>query len=289
MGMIDGSGVSSHDLDFVIKWLKECYSADLLTEKETGISLQDYGSYEFFERLLKQIVNREGFGDLLAEGAHRVSDAHGQTGKEYIDDVNRGFKESYQPRFIPTSALLAAVESSGRLSLYHTWASRILLKHVEEPSGRGWLSNEEWVGRIKELFGTDKVIDHSEYGFYQPDKAHLAKWTEDYKTAAAGCFILCDWTMGHFWSWYSDQPNRREPAPENESKAFALVTGIEMDVNGMLTVGERVRNIERAVMVREGRRRADDTLAAHCFTEPPVKNSSASKKAGFVPGPDVQN
>jgi aldehyde:ferredoxin oxidoreductase len=54
----------------------------------------------------------------------------------------------------------------------------------------------------------------------------------------------------------------------------------------MLTVGERVRNIERAIMVRQGRRRADDTLAAHCFTEPPVKDSSASKNAGCVPGPD---
>lgn len=82
--------------------------------------------------------------------------------------------------------MVAAFESSLRLSLYHTWATRILTKHSQEPSGRGWLTNEEWVGRIKEVFGTDKVMDHTDEGFYQPDKAGLAKWTEDYKTVGAG-------------------------------------------------------------------------------------------------------
>jgi aldehyde:ferredoxin oxidoreductase len=200
VGLVDGYGINSHDMDFIIAWLRGCYEAGLLREEETGISLEDYGSYEFFERLITKVATREGFGDLLAEGVHRASDALGGVGKEFIKDVNRGFKESYQPRSIPTSTLLAAFESSGRLSLYHTWANRTLMKHCEEPNGRGWLSNDEWVGRIKELFGTEKVIDHSDEGFYQPDKAFLAKWTEDYKTAAAGCFILCDSITGHFWS-----------------------------------------------------------------------------------------
>ena len=156
--------------------------------------------------------------------------------------------------------------------------------------GRGWLSNDEWVGRVTEVFGTDKVIDHSDEGFYSPDKAYLAKWTEDYKTAGAGCFILCDWVMGQFWSWYSDEPHRRESSPENESRAFSLATGIGMTVADMLRLGERVRNMERAIMVREGRRRASDTLADYCFTTPQEKPSSfelsSSLLPGNVPGPD---
>jgi aldehyde:ferredoxin oxidoreductase len=281
MGLIDGSGVSTHDIDFIVNWLRGCYQAGLLREEETGVSFQDFGSYEFYEGLIRRIVDREGFGDLMAEGAHRASDSLGKLGKEFINDPSRGFKESYQPRIIPTSALLAAFESNGRLSLYHTWPSRIFFKHAEEPNGRGWLNNGEWVSRIREIFGTDKVIDHSEEGFYRPDKAFLAKWTEDYKTAGAGCFILCDWVMGHFWSWYSDKPNRGEPSAENESWAYALVTGHEMDVAGMLKVGERVRNVERMIAVRKGRRRADDTLADYCFNDFP-----AAKAKGKVPGPD---
>ena len=65
IGLIDGNGVGSHDLDFIMNWLKGCYDAGLLTEEETGVSWRDYGSYEFYERMIRQIVNREGFGDLL--------------------------------------------------------------------------------------------------------------------------------------------------------------------------------------------------------------------------------
>jgi len=286
VGLLDGQGLNCHEVSALIKWLQGCYADGLLDEKSTGISFEEFGSYEFFERLLQKIVDREGFGDLMAEGVHRASDALGKPGKAYIDDINRGFHETYHPRLLPTSALVAAVESSQRLPLYHTWATRILTKHAEEPNGRGWVKNDEWVGRVKELFGTDKVIDHSDEAFYRPDKAYLAKWTEDYKTAGAGCFILCDWVMGHFWSWYSEAPNRGEPSAENESSAYARVTGHEMDVAGMLKVGERVRNLERMLMVREGRRRPDDTLADNCFGEPQEGKAAQSRVKGRVPGPD---
>jgi aldehyde:ferredoxin oxidoreductase len=289
VGLLDGMGIDCHGVESLISWLRGCYEAGSLKEEETGVSLRDYGSYEFFEKLLTKIAGREGFGDLMAEGVHRASDALGGVGKEFIEDVNRGFHEVYHPRLLPTSALLAAFESSMRLSLYHTWATKFLLRHNEEPMGRGWLTNEEWVNRVREIFGTE-VFDHSDDGFYQPDKTFLAKWTEDYKTAGAGCFILCDWTMGNFWSWYSEEPNRRDPSPEFESQAFSLVTGIDMDTAGMLRVGERVRNVERAIMVREGRRREDDTLANYCFTVPQGKGQEfenlSSALPGKVPGPD---
>ena len=291
VGLLDGMGINCHEVDSIIKWLQGCYEAGYLSEKETGLSFKDLGSYEFFETLLGKIEKREGFGDLLAEGVHRASDALGKVGEEFINDVNRGFHEVYHPRILPTSAFLAAFESSLRLSLYHTWATRILAKHSEEPMGRGWLSNEEWFGRTKELFGSEKVIDHSDEGFYDPSKALLAKWTEDYKTAGAGCFILCDWVMGQFWSWYSEESDRREPSAELESQAFSAVTGEEMDLARMLKVGERVRNLERAIMVREGRRREDDTLADYLFTAPQGQVPSFEQQRdsllpGKVPGPD---
>jgi aldehyde:ferredoxin oxidoreductase len=54
----------------------------------------------------------------------------------------------------------------------------------------------------------------------------------------------------------------------------------------MLKVGERVRNMERAIMVREGRKREEDTLADFCFTMPQGEGSSDSRVRGKVPGPD---
>ena len=47
-----------------------------------------------------------------------------------------------------------------------------------------------------------------------------------------------------------------------------------------------MRNLERAIMVREGRRRADDTLADRYFEKVQDPDAPGSKKAGQVPGPD---
>jgi aldehyde:ferredoxin oxidoreductase len=282
-GLMDGYGIDQRGFSQTINWLRGCYEKELLSEKETNISLRDYGSYEFYERLLTQISDREDFGDKLAEGVHRASDALGNLGREFINDINRGFAESYSPRLLPTSAFLAAFESSQRLTLYHTWSCRILFKHCEEPQGRGWLTNEEWTSYLEELFGTEKIIDHSDEGYYQPDKAYLAKWTEDFKTFSAGCLITCDWVGSKFFSWYSDRPHRQDNTPEAHAEAYSLVTGLDMSLEEMLKAGERVRNLERAIMVREGRRRKDDTLADYCFSKPEGK---IPPYMGKVPGPD---
>ncbi len=68
-----------------------------------------------------------------------------------------------------------------------------------------------------------------------------------------------------------------------------------LDVKDMLKLGQRVRNLERAIMVREGRRREDDTLLNKFFTE--KANNKLAKNleilggihahfGGKVPGPD---
>jgi len=53
-------------------WLYACYQAGALTEKETGLPLSQIGTRDFLDKLLYKIANREGFGDILAEGMMRT-------------------------------------------------------------------------------------------------------------------------------------------------------------------------------------------------------------------------
>jgi aldehyde:ferredoxin oxidoreductase len=280
-GTINALSMDIREVNRIIEWLKGCYNTGVLTEDETGIALDDLGNHEFADELCKKIAYREGFGELLAEGVHRTSEALNGIGEEFIDNVNRGFASAYQPRAWPTTALQAAMDSSQRLVLYHPWAARIVRKNPgytagDRNEGAGWVTVDEWVSVVKELFD-EGVIDHTGDSFYDASKAFLSKWLENYRTATCGCMILCDWVYPIWWSWYSDEPNRRGFSPEGEAKLLSLATGMEISVNEMLKVGERVRNLERAIMVREGRRRKDDTLGEAYFKEP-VKFS--------VPGPD---
>jgi aldehyde:ferredoxin oxidoreductase len=72
---------------------------------------------------------------------------------------------------------------------------------------------------------------------------------------------LCDWVY----------PLTLSPQPpylgdtSMESKLFSAVTGIDTDEKSMNLAGERIWNLERAIMIREGRTRNDDTLPPHFF------------------------
>ena len=71
-----------------------------------------------------------------------------------------------------------------------------------------------------------------------------------------------------------DDPSRLVTAASggglNEDDLAWLVsaaTGVEMDGDGLMKVGERVFNVEKAFNVREGIRRKDDTLPQRFFVE----------------------
>jgi aldehyde:ferredoxin oxidoreductase len=57
--------------------------------------------------------------------------------------------------------------------------------------------------------------------------------------------------------------------PTLESQICSAVTGKEIDEDGLYRVGERVFNLQRAILVREGwRGRADDILEEFEFSSP---------------------
>ncbi len=78
------------DTDFatnVSSWAFECYERGLLTEKETDGLRLDWGNAEAFVELLKRIVNRQGIGDLLAQGVKEASQRLGRGSEKFAIHV----------------------------------------------------------------------------------------------------------------------------------------------------------------------------------------------------------
>ena len=72
--------------------------------------------------------------------------------------------------------------------------------------------------------------------------------------------------------------------PALESKIFTAVTGIETDAEGLLKYGERIFQLQRAVLLREGwRPLVDDYPPEYNFTDP--LEFSAVNPRMIVPGP----
>ncbi|MEM4194104.1 MAG: aldehyde ferredoxin oxidoreductase N-terminal domain-containing protein, partial [Nitrososphaeria archaeon] len=70
---VDCLGLETNEAGWVIGFAMECYQKGILTKEILdGIEL-NWGNVEGVRRLLEMIVNRKGFGDILAEGVMRAA------------------------------------------------------------------------------------------------------------------------------------------------------------------------------------------------------------------------
>jgi aldehyde:ferredoxin oxidoreductase len=91
-------------------------------------------------------------------------------------------------------------------------------------------------------------------------KAELVKWHEDltaFKNSMEIClFMIYPWAV----------PGRS--VPRMLARFHEAVTGIPMNEDELLRIGERIINIERAFNAREGATRRDDSLPWRFLEEP---------------------
>lgn len=72
--LADRLGMDVNETGWVIGWLMECYEKEILTKKDTDGIEMNWGNVESVRKMLYKISNREGIGNLLAEGVKRASE-----------------------------------------------------------------------------------------------------------------------------------------------------------------------------------------------------------------------
>jgi aldehyde:ferredoxin oxidoreductase len=86
---------------------------------------------------------------------------------------------------------------------------------------------------------------------------------------------------------YSEATDDKVGDPTLESQICSAVTGKEVDEEGLYRIGERVFNLQRAILIREGRQgRADDTLEEYEFTSPVTEITAFGNPEALIPGED---
>ena len=97
----------------VVAWAMECFEKEILTSKETdGIDLS-FGNHEALMEIIPKIANREGLGDILAEGVKRASEKIGK-GSENFAMHSKGLEfPGFDVRGLKATALSFAVSTRG--------------------------------------------------------------------------------------------------------------------------------------------------------------------------------
>ncbi len=297
--LCDRYGLDTTVMQPIIDWLAACYQEGVLREEDTGLPLSKIGSAEFIEELTRKIAYREGFGDLLARGTLKAAEKIGKRARQLLNAhviTRAGETRDYDPRLILTNALLYATEQRRPINqLHETSHSLWLWSKWTRKEEDAFLSYNDFLNVGRNFWGGTAAADYSTY----EGKALAARKIQD-RTHAKESLILCDLLWPIIWVRFADD---HTGDPAMESRVLSAITGKETDEAGLSKIGERIFNLQRAILLREGwQGRQGDRLLDYLHDEPlqfvffnpdcivPGKNGEVvSRKGARIDRPDFEN
>ncbi|MBW2610196.1 MAG: aldehyde ferredoxin oxidoreductase family protein [Deltaproteobacteria bacterium] len=233
---MDENAIDAISLGGTMSFAFECYEKGILTEKDTDGLRLEWGDKDAVWTLMENIVNRRGFGDILAEGSRRASEIIGKGSEEFALHTKGLDHVDSDPRGLMAWGLGYAVASRGA-------------DHLRALPALELLAMPE---KAKELFGTEKGCDR----FATEGKGLMVKWYEEMR-AFEDSMEVCK---------FNCRTDLNDPKPLSEM--LNAVTGMGISENDVLSIGERIVNMERLFNVREGIRRKDDTVPRRFLEDP---------------------
>jgi aldehyde:ferredoxin oxidoreductase len=269
--------IDTFELQAIIEWLDDCYRSGSISEEETGLPLSRIGTREFLEKLLHAICYREGFGSLLAEGLVRAAARAPEKARLRLSHTVApvGKMDGIPARATVVNALLYPMEPRIHQPLTHevtfvqaAWAVNQMRPDLSP------IDTKKFHDIARAFWGSDAAADLSSY----EGKALAAVKTQD-RTYLKDSLGLCDYAWPITYSFTT--PDYLGD-PELEAEVFTAATGVageELD-----RCAARICNLQRAILVREGRRLpGDDFPPEFNFTEPLPPGPGGQPV--LVPGP----
>ena len=263
--LADQYGLDTAVIQPLIDWLGKCHEACILNDKETGLPLSRIGSSEFIETLVRKISFREGFGDILARGTLKAADYVGKGSHKFIGPgigTRAGATSDYDPRFMIVNGLIYATEPRRAIQLLHATALPIA-RWINWLEGYddAFLSTEILQDIAETFWGSVDAGDFSTYA----GKALAAKRIQDFGYIKES-LIICDLA----WPIYQVQHfDENIGFYTMESHIVSAITGRNLDEEELNRIGERIFNLQRAILLRQGwGGREGDNLLDYLYHEP---------------------
>jgi aldehyde:ferredoxin oxidoreductase len=113
----DRYGLDSISTGNVVGMAMDLYEKGILTKKDTGGLDLKFGNEEAYAKMPKMIANREGLGNILADGAKRASKKIGKGAEKSVMEVKGMEYPAYDPRGTIGMALAYATSDRGACHL----------------------------------------------------------------------------------------------------------------------------------------------------------------------------
>ncbi len=226
-----------------IGWAIDSFQNKILTEKDTdGLNL-NWSDHEVILKLIRKIANREGLGNILAEGSMRASQMVGRGSEKYAfhmkgQDLIEGIRAA------KGWALGVVVSARGGA---HTRGAAVTeaRKYSEEDSQK--LFGVKTAGDARAYEGKPEVVTQTEYICSLLDSLGV-------------CFFSGTWGAPQGVN------------PDELARFYSFATGIEMTVPELMKTAERIHNVEKMFNVYHAGFTREDDYPPERLMEEPVRS-----------------
>jgi aldehyde:ferredoxin oxidoreductase len=228
-------GLDTISTGATIAWAMDCFEQGIITTEDTGGLELRFGGAEAMVRMTERIAQREGLGDLLAEGMTQAAAKLGPEAEALVMAVKGNPLPAHMPQVKRSLALIYAVNPYG----------------ADHKSSEHDPSYESYADRMAEL----DLLDPQPRQVLNAEKVRFAVYTQ-----RLYCLLntvgVCQFVWGPSWHLYG---------PSQLVDMVRAVTGWNVSLWELMKVGERSLNMMRAFNAREGFTCADDKLPPKLF------------------------
>ena len=224
-----------------IGWAMECYEKGIIDKSITGGLSLKWGDVDVILKLIRMMGNREGFGDILAEGCARAAEIVGRNSSGCAMHI-KGL-DLYEPCRGSMAWCLGATTSTRGGG--HTTGGPV----IETIAGLD-------VEKARQVYGVDNPHKPQEYD----GKAAMVTFGEALQRAN-NCMGVCHWNTAYF------DPNL--PGLPELAELYSSATGRETTVDDLKRIMMWQVNLEKALNLRfTDFDREDDMPAPRDLSEP---------------------
>jgi len=231
-------GMDTISCGATIAWAMEAFENGVLTKEDTdGMELK-FGNAEAMVQLTEMIGRREGFGAILSGGSALASQKLGR-GSEFLITCKGQEAPAHMPHVKKSLSLIYAVNPFGadHMSSEHDSAYGKAFKYYRERLQMLGLSDPQ----------PPRSLNREKINF-------ICKTQQIYSMIDS--LNLCQFVHGPTWHLYG---------PAEIVTLVKTVTGWDVTIDELLTVGERRLNMMRAFNAREGIDSSQDKLPEKFF------------------------
>jgi aldehyde:ferredoxin oxidoreductase len=261
--LCDHYGLDLYFVGDAIGFSMELYEKGIITRHDAdGLDLS-WGNYETMLALIEKIGRREGFGNLLAEGATEAAKEIGKGAEYYAIEIKGAAISSEDPRANNENALGAMLSTRGG-DANNSWARTT--NYSAETLKRFGIELPAELAAQQESQSARQGYGDLSHGLPTGVRGigRLTKWWED-----RGVVVDLMGVCKLLWAAYLSSGEKLETRIDMLAELYSAATGISMQAEDLIEGAQRVLTLEKAFNIREKDvSRKDDRVPERFMKEP---------------------